>query len=65
MYSATWNGRAKYVRQSVGNWEKLDSKPMEVALKRLNGSQNISAKYLNEVLLLYYRIVFLLTLIDV
>ena len=65
VYSATWiDGRAKYVRQSVGNWEKLDSKPMEVALKRLNGSQNISVKYLNEVLqYFYYYTVFLLTLI--
>ena len=53
VYSATWiDGRAKYVRQSVGNWKREDSESMEVALKRLNGSQNISAKYLNEVLLL-------------
>src|ERR1051325_9794754 len=49
VYSATWiDGRAKYTRRS-GNWKKLDPKPKEVALKRLNGSQNISAKYLNEV----------------
>ena len=54
VYSATWiDGRAKYVKQSGGNWEKLDPEPMEVALKRLNGLQNISAKYLNEVLLLF------------
>ena len=52
VYSATWiDGRAKYLRQRDGNWEKSDPGPMEVALKRLNGSQNISAKYLNEVLL--------------
>jgi len=62
VYSATWiDGRAKYVRQSDGNWEKLEPKSIDVALKRLNGSQNISAKYLNEVLLsfllFYYYIV--------
>ena len=51
MYSATWIGG-----QSVGyqfgedeGWKKLDPKPMKVALKRLNGSQNISPEYLNEV----------------
>ena len=49
VYSATWiDGRAEYVKRD-GNWEKVDSEPKEVALKRLNGSQNISAKYLNEV----------------
>ena len=49
VYSATWiDGRAKYTKRS-GNWEKLDPTPKEVALKRLNGSQNISSKYLNEV----------------
>ena len=49
VYSATWiDGKAKYTKKS-GNWEKLDPKPFKVALKRLNGSQNISAKYLNEV----------------
>ena len=51
VYSATWtDGRAKYVRQSVGNWKKSKPVSKNVALKRLNGSQNISAKYLNEVL---------------
>ena len=50
VYSATWiDGNAKYVKHD-GNWENFDPKPKEVALKRLNGSQNISAKYLNEVL---------------
>ena len=50
VYSATWiDGRAKYYKKSDGNWKKLNPEPMEVALKRLNGSQNISAKYLNEV----------------
>src|SRR6266516_1046552 len=42
VYSATWiDGKAKYKKKSGGNWEKLDPEPMEVALKRLNGSQNI------------------------
>ena len=51
VYSATWiDGRPYYVRQSDGNWVKEDSESVEVALKRLNGSQNISTKYLNEVL---------------
>ena len=51
VYSATWiDGRAKYHdKKSGGNWKKLDPEPITVALKRLNGSQNISAKYLNEV----------------
>ena len=54
VYSATWiDGRAKYIKKSGGNWEKLDPEPMKVALKRLNGSQNISAKYLNEVFIYY------------
>ena len=49
MYSATWiDGRPRYVKRD-GNWKKLVPEPMKVALKRLNGSQNISAKYLNEV----------------
>ena len=52
VYSATWiDGR------SVGydyGWKKLDPKPIEVALKRLNGSQNMSAEYLNEVYFMLY-----------
>ena len=63
VYSATWiDGRAKYFRQNVGNWKKSDPVPKDVALKQLNGSQNISAKYLNEVLqyYFYYYIAFLL-----
>ena len=57
VYSATWiDGRAYYTKESNGNWGKLGSTPIEVALKRLIGSQNISAKYLNEVfyLLVYF-----------
>ena len=49
MYSATWiDGKANYTKQSSENWGKSKS-PMKVALKRLNGSRDISAKYLNEV----------------
>ena len=51
VYSATWvDGKAKY-KYDYGNWKKLDPKPMEVALKRLYGSQNTLIEYLNEVLL--------------
>jgi len=50
VYTATWiDGPLTYKRIS-GSWKKLDPEPKKVALKRLNGSQNISAKYLNEVL---------------
>ena len=50
VYSATWiDGKSKFVEQAYGSWKKLDSKPITVALKRLNGSQNMSEGYLNEV----------------
>ena len=50
VYSAKWaDGKAKYTKQDDGTWKKLDSKPINVALKRLNGSQNMSSEYLNEV----------------
>src|ERR1700722_18438653 len=50
VYSATWiDGRAKYDEQDDGCWKKRESEPIKVALKRLNGSQNMSAEYLNEV----------------
>ena len=49
VYSAKWiDGPAKY-RWDDGIWKKLDSKPTNVALKRLNGSQNMTSEYLNEV----------------
>ena len=49
VYSATWmDGKANY-KYDYGSWKKLHLKSMKVALKRLNGSQNISAEYLNEV----------------
>ena len=48
VYSAKWlDGRAMYIRR--GTWKKLDPEPINVALKRLNGSQNMSSEYLNEV----------------
>ncbi|GBC21854.2 kinase-like domain-containing protein [Rhizophagus irregularis DAOM 181602=DAOM 197198] len=49
VYSATWiDGKSKYFRQNDGSWKKRESEPIEVALKKLNDSQNISADYLNE-----------------
>jgi hypothetical protein len=56
VYSATWiDGEAKYERQE-GIWKKKESQPKIVALKRLNGSQNMSAEYLNEVYLMYVNL---------
>ena len=50
VYSATWiDGKAKYDKLNDEGWKKRNPKPMKVALKRLNGSQNMSAEYLNEV----------------
>ncbi|EXX64175.1 uncharacterized protein OCT59_016059 [Rhizophagus irregularis] len=49
VYSATWiDGIAKYIKQDDGNWIKSEPKSEKVALKRLNGSQNMSADFLNE-----------------
>ncbi|GBC01615.1 hypothetical protein RclHR1_04260015 [Rhizophagus clarus] len=49
VYSATWiDGRAEYYKEDDGSWIKKEPKPIEVALKRLNGSQNMSADFLNE-----------------
>ncbi|GBB97125.1 hypothetical protein RclHR1_02920010 [Rhizophagus clarus] len=49
VYSAMWiDGKAEYYKQDDGNWKKRALKPIKVALKRLNGSQNMSAEYLNE-----------------
>src|ERR1051325_5596752 len=40
VYSAKWiDGQARYIRQDDESWTKLDSEPIKVALKRLNGSQ--------------------------
>src|SRR6266536_2623938 len=52
VYSTTWiDGEAKYKGQDDGSWKKDKPEPMKVALKRLNGSQNMSAEYFNEVFL--------------
>ena len=49
VYSATWiDGQAMYYK-SNRSWRKNEPEPIKVALKRLNGSQNMSAEYLNEV----------------
>ncbi|PKY54333.1 kinase-like protein, partial [Rhizophagus irregularis] len=49
VYSATWNdGKSKYRKNDDGSWKKREPKSMNVALKRLNGSQNMSDNYLNE-----------------
>jgi hypothetical protein len=53
VYSAKWiDGQAKYYKQD-GSWKKSEPEPKIVALKRLNGSQNMSADYLNEVFYVY------------
>ena len=59
VYSATWiDGNSGYREQYNGSWKKEKPEPMmKVALKRLNGSQNMSDKYLNEVR--FYTILFL------
>jgi serine/threonine protein kinase len=55
VYSAKWiDGRSKYSNQDNGSWKKLEPEPINVALKRLNGSQNMSAEYLNEVYFILY-----------
>ncbi|CAB5329862.1 unnamed protein product [Rhizophagus irregularis] len=49
VYSATWiDGIAKYTKQDDGNWIKKEPVSKQVALKRLNGSQNMSSDFLNE-----------------
>ena len=59
VYSATWiDGKSYYVKQD-GKYKKVSSEPMaKFALKRLNGSQNMADKYLNEVR--FYTILFLI-----
>ena len=59
VYSAIWmDGKANYIKQINGSLKILDSELMRVALKRLNGSQNMSAEYLNEV---YFVLLFEIT----
>jgi|SRR6266542_4373921 len=62
VYTATWiDGplRKRLKKQNNGSWKKLDFKPKKVALKRLNGSQNISAEYLNEVYKFFFFVLML------
>ncbi|PKC65878.1 kinase-like protein [Rhizophagus irregularis] len=48
IYSATWiDGKANY-KYEYGNWIKSNPKQIKVALKRLNGSHEMSTEYLNE-----------------
>ena len=55
VYSAKWiDGQSKYDKQRNGKWKKSKPEPVNVALKRLNGSQNMSAEYLNEVYFILY-----------
>ena len=55
VYSAKWiDGLSKYNRQDDGSWKKFKPELTDVALKRLNGSQNMSAEYLNEVYFILY-----------
>src|SRR5207248_1139984 len=57
VYSATWmDGISKF----EGSWKKLKPEPLKVALKRLNGSQNMSAEYLNEVYFIFMLSIFFL-----
>jgi hypothetical protein len=54
VYSAAWiDGKAEYIKQDDGSWKKKESKPLKIALKKLNESQNISTEYLNEVFQFY------------
>ena len=56
VYSATWiDGplRERLRKQGDGSWKKLEPEPKKIALKRLNGSQNMTVEYLNEVRLIY------------
>jgi hypothetical protein len=49
VYSATWiDGKAYYDKQNYGSLKRYPPRPIKIALKRLNGSQNVSADYLNE-----------------
>ena len=52
VYTAIWiDGplSKRLEKQDDESWKKLGPKPIKVAMKRLNGSQNMSAEYLNEV----------------
>src|ERR1051325_2989539 len=49
VYSAKWiDGQTIYKKKDDGSWKRPEPEPIIVALKRLNGSHNMSADYLNE-----------------
>ncbi|PKY46879.1 kinase-like protein [Rhizophagus irregularis] len=49
LYSATWiDGKSKYEKLEDGSWKKYKSESMEIVLKSLNESRDISPKYLNK-----------------
>ncbi|PKY46592.1 kinase-like protein [Rhizophagus irregularis] len=50
VYSAIWmDGKSSYKKRNDESWIKLESEPIKVALKKLNGSQNMSTDYLNKI----------------
>ncbi|UZO25505.1 uncharacterized protein OCT59_017770 [Rhizophagus irregularis] len=53
VYSATWIDGPKIYGKGYKRWEKNKSESNKVALKRLNGSENMSAEYLNEIKILW------------
>jgi len=62
VYTASWiDGKTKFEKDLDGNWKKLHPEPMKIALKRLSRSQNITAKYLNEVLFYIIYIIIIYT----
>ncbi|CAG8516382.1 724_t:CDS:1 [Funneliformis mosseae] len=59
VYSATWiDVNSRFYMKDDGSWKKYNPKPMKVALKRLNGSRDMSAKYFSEV---FYILPFILS----
>ncbi|CAG8603605.1 732_t:CDS:1 [Funneliformis mosseae] len=44
VFSATWIDGKTIFKKHNGGWKKLDPKPMKVALKRINGMQDMSAE---------------------
>ncbi len=55
IYTAIWiDGKSKFHKQDNESWKKRKSRPMEVVLKKLIGSQDMSAEYLNEVYFILY-----------
>jgi serine/threonine protein kinase len=50
VYSAIWiSGKSSYRKRDDGMLKLLEPEPIKVALKKLNDSENMSAKYLSEV----------------